>query len=87
MKPIVLYCDEAVARARVMAEIRKKGVVMKMGILTQELMQDFYGALGRICKENKLRAKFTSVLKKVEQKVAAITTKTERQRDKRCEIM
>ena len=91
LQPLIIYSDQRVAELKIMDQIRRKASSMKMGTLTQELLQAFYGTLGRLCKRNKEQMQGVAVLKKLEQKVeqtvAQATGEGDDKKKKRCQIM
>lgn len=60
LQALVLYADELVNQMPLMREIRQSAVVMKMDVLTLDAVRNFYGTLGRLCKENKARMETVS---------------------------
>jgi len=74
IKALVAYSDPQVENCALWAEIREKAGVIKMGLLTQQRLQDFYGQLGRICKENRQRLSVITAARKVEASAKRVLT-------------
>lgn len=87
LQALVLYADECVNAFPLMREVRETAVVMKMEVLTLDVVREFYGTLGKICRENKGR------MEKEQGEVEDIARGEGSQEDlgqrnrKRCEIM
>jgi hypothetical protein len=87
LQALVLYADERVNAFPLMREVRETAVVMKMEVLTLDVVREFYGTLGKICRENKGR------MEKEQGEVEDIARGEGSQEDlgqrnrKRCEIM
>ena len=74
LKALVAYTDQQVESCALWPEIREKAGVIRMGVLTQQRIQDFYGLLGRICKENRQRLSVITVARKAEAEVKRVLT-------------
>lgn len=90
IKALVAYSDPQVERCALWAEIREKAGVIRMGILTQQLLQDFYGLLGRICKENRQRLNVITAARKAEaseKRVPAGSSEASGDKKRKCVLM
>lgn len=55
LQALVLYSDSSVEAFPLLQEVKKHAVVMKMEVLTLEVVRELYGTLGRLCRGNKER--------------------------------
>ena len=84
LQALVLYSDESVEAFPLLREVRKTAVVMKMELLTLEVVREFYGTLGRLCRGNKERMEKGPVQETAEEEIGRNLETANR---KRCEVM
>lgn len=90
IKAMVAYSDPRVESCKLWTEIQAKAEVIRMGLLTQERLQAFYGMLGQICAENRGRLSTITVARRAEAEVKRIVASpaaASEDKKRRCELM